>query len=158
MTFAAPWGRELKVMSMIGGGVIGVPIVVQSLEGRWVVPVLMASLLTVIALYCVRGYELEPGMLLVRRLLWYTRWPLDETAHATVRPHAMRGSWRMWGNGGLFAITGRFSGSGLGGYQAFVTDPSRTVIITTRKGIVVVSPDRPDAFVDALALHARRSA
>ncbi len=157
MTFAAPWGRDLKVMTLIGVAVIGVPIAVQLLEGRWLVPALMGGILAAIALYCVRGYELAPGVLLIRRLLWHTRWPLDQAAHATVRPHAMRGSWRMWGNGGLFAITGRFSGSGLGRYHAFVTDPSRTVIVTTRKGIVVVSPDRPDAFVDALASRVRRS-
>jgi hypothetical protein len=158
VTFGAPWGRELKVMTLIGLAVIGVPIVVQLLRGVWFVVVLMGAILAVILAYCVRGYELAPGELRIRRLLWNTRWPLDDTAHAAVRPRAMRGSWRMWGNGGLFAITGIFSGSGLGRYHAFVTDPARTVVITTRKGIVVVSPDRPQAFVEAIAAASRPGA
>jgi hypothetical protein len=156
MTFEAPWGRELKLMTLFGLAVIGVPIVVQLTLGAWFVAVLMGAILAVILAYCVRGYELAPGVLRIRRLFWDTAWPLDETTRAEVRPQAMRGSWRRWGNGGLFAITGIFSGSGLGRYHAFVTDPARTVVITTGKGIVVVSPDRPQAFVEAIAAAARR--
>ncbi len=149
--FRAPWGRELIVMSAIGVLVMGVPIIVQLSRGFWLVSGLLAILLIVIVCLCVRGYELVPGELRIVRLLWITRWPLDPAARAFARPHAMKGSWRIWGNGGMFAITGRFSGSSLGRYIAFVTDPERTVVLETRRGTVVVSPDNPAAFVAAAA-------
>jgi hypothetical protein len=149
-SYRAPWGYELKISTLIGSGILGVPIVVQLLLGLWLIPVLFGTFLVLVAIYCVRGYELAPGELRVRRLLFDTRWPIDESATATVRPKAMRGSWRLWGNGGLFAISGIFSGSGLGRYHAFVTDPARTVVVTTRRGIVVVSPDRPAEFAAAI--------
>jgi hypothetical protein len=155
MQFGAPWGRELKVLTIIGVLVMGVPIAIQMAKGFWVVSSLLPALLLVIASLCVRGYELAPGELRVKRLLWSTIWPLDPGVRARASPHAMQGSWRTWGNGGLFAISGHFSGSGLGRYRAFVTDPARTVVIETRKGIVVVSPDRPDEFVAAVTAAAR---
>jgi hypothetical protein len=148
--FGAPWGRELKVITACGVLVMGVPIVVQLWHGLFVVSSLLLLLLLVIVSLCVRGYELAPGELRVRRLFWSTIWPLDSSTRARVRPFAMNGSWRTWGNGGLFAISGHFSGSGLGRYRAFVTDPARTVVLETRRGIVVVSPDRPDEFVAAV--------
>ena len=149
-TFRAPWSRELVVMSAIGSAVIGVPLVIQLSRGLVVVPIMLLTLLSIIVLHCVRGYELDAGELRIRRLLWDTRWPIDATAKAQVRPNAMKGSWRIWGNGGLFAVTGRFSGSGLGRYHAFVTDAARTVVITSQTGVVVVSPDRPEEFAATL--------
>lgn len=149
-TFGAPWGRQLIVMSVLGTLVLGLPIVAQGSRGFWLIPTVLTAILTTAVVHCVRGYEVGPGELRVRRLLWATPWPLDGSAQATVRPDAMRGSWRTWGNGGLYAITGRFSGSGLGRYHAFVTDPARTVVVTTQRGIVVVSPDRPAEFAAAV--------
>lgn len=156
-TFGAPWGRRLIVMSAIGTLVLGIPVVVQASRGFWSIPVLFLVILTTTVLHVVRGYEVSDGELRIKRLLWNTAWPLDEATSATMRPNAMRGSWRVWGNGGLYAISGRFSGSGLGRYHAFVTDPGRTVVVNTKRGIVVVSPDRPPEFVDAVAGAARRA-
>lgn len=157
--FAAPLGWEVKVMTGIFLLIISAPIFL--LYSRGFPPVASALVLVpvvLIALLCVRGYELERGELRVQRLFWQTRWPLDAGTRARVRPHAMKGSWRTWGNGGVFAFSGHFSGSGLGRYRAFVTDPSRTVILETARGIVVVSPDRPEAFVEAVvACSASRS-
>jgi hypothetical protein len=51
---------------------------------------------------------------------------------------------------GMLAISGHFSSAGPGRYRAFVTDPARTVILETRKGVVKVSPDRPAEFASAV--------
>jgi hypothetical protein len=151
MKFKAPWGRDVVIVTVLGLFVIGLPLLLQVWRPRSVfVVLLLGSILAVSVMLCVRGYELRSGELIVRRLFWNTVWPIDAAARATVRPDAMRGSWRVWGNGGMFAISGHFSGSGLGRYRAFVTDPGRTVVIETRAGIVVVSPDRPQEFARAL--------
>lgn len=42
--------------------------------------------LAVPAAFTVRGYELAPGELRIRRLWWDTCWPLDGPITATVRP------------------------------------------------------------------------
>jgi hypothetical protein len=151
MRFKAPWGREVWIITLLGLFVMGLPLTSGILRARPIVPVVIVTVvLAIIVVLCVRGYEIVGGELRIRRLFWNTIWPLDAGARATVRPNAMQGSWRRWGNGGMFAICGHFSGSGLGRYRAFVTDPGRTVVIETRAGIVVVSPDRPQEFARAL--------
>jgi len=157
MTFAAPLGREVKVLSAIGAVLIGTPIVVQLSRGYWLIPVVFSAILVIATALIVRGYELVPGELRVRRLWWATPIALGPSACAKIQPNAMQGSWRVWGNGGIFAITGHFSGSGLGRYRAFVTDPVRTVVLDTGAGIVVVSPDRPEEFVAAVGPRPART-
>lgn len=149
--FRAPWGRDVIIVTGLGTLVLGLPMLrLLWLPGSTIAMLILASVPAIAALLCVRGYEVRPGVLLIKRLLWDTAWPIDSGARATVRPEAMKGSWRVWGNDGMFAITGRFSGSGLGRYRAFVTDPARTVILETRHGTIVVSPDRPDDFARAI--------
>ena len=155
--FGAPWGREVTWITAIVAAMVGIPAVVQMWRGYPVVSTLLLTILAVNASLCIRGYELTPGELRIRRLFWNTLWPLDAATRAIVQPQAMRGSWRTWGNGGVFAISGHFSGSGLGRYRAFVTDPERTVVLETRHGIVVVSPDDPTRFANAIAAETQRS-
>ena len=102
------------------------------------------------------GRELTVLTAIATGLWWDTRFPLDGPVTATIRPDVMARSWRIWGNGGLFAISGYFSNAALGRYRAFVTDFRRTVVLETPRGIVVVSPDRPEAFVAALEHSTRR--
>jgi hypothetical protein len=148
--FGAPWSRELIIMSIIGSIALGVPVIAQLMYGFWLVPILLLPLLGTTVALCVRGYELAPGELRIRRLFWDTRWPLDASSIAAHQPGVMARSWRLWGNGGFFAFSGYFSNAALGRYRAFVTDFKRTVVITTQKGIVVVSPDRPEEFAAAI--------
>lgn len=148
--FRAPWGRELVVMSGIALFTVGVPTVIQWHQGHVVIGSVLLAILLIPAALTVRGYEVTPRELRIRRLCWDTRWPLDGLAGARLRPNVMAGSWRIWGNGGMFGFTGRFSNAALGRYRAFVTDHKRTVVIESRHGILVVSPDRPEYFIAAL--------
>ena len=65
----------------------------------------------------------------------------------------MNASLRTWGIGGVFSFSGHFVNT-LGRYRAFVTDPQRTVVLRLSRGILVVSPDRPEDFVDAVTAEA----
>lgn len=153
--FRAPWGWELRVSSAIFMFVLGIPLAIQLWIGHWVISTLLSTLLAVSLLLCVRGYELAPGELRIQRLLWSTRWPLAGLRSATLRPNVMQRSWRLWGNGGVFAVSGHFSNSELGRYRAFVTDFKRTVVLDTAQGTVVVSPDRPEDFIAAVTQSGR---
>jgi hypothetical protein len=114
-------------------------------------------LLPVAALFIVRSYAIEPNVLAIRRLLWTTRLPLAGLQSAEVSPNVMRGSLRLFGNGGMFSITGLFRNRALGNYRAFVTDLTRTVVLRFPKRTVVVSPENPERFVADISEFAFRN-
>jgi len=151
--FSAPWSRSLVVMSGLFAMTVGIPAAVQLVSGRLIIGgVLLGVLLLPLAL-TVRGYEVVDHELRIRRLCWDTRWPLDGLTAATVAPRAMAASLRTWGIGGAFSFSGHFVNT-LGRYRAFVTDPERTVVLHLSRGILVVSPDRPQEFVEAVVAAA----
>ena len=149
--FPAPWGRELAIVTAIGLLGVGIPAVVTALRGALIISMLMIVILVSVFSQIVRDYYVTPDALKIRRPFWTTSWPIDSRTRASFRPEIMTNSWRIWGNGGFFSITGRFSNSALGRYHAYVTDFSRTVVLDTPRGIVVVSPDDPYAFMTAVA-------
>jgi len=99
-------------------------------------------------LFVVRWFALEGRALVVRRLFWSTVVPLEEVRSVAVDPELIRGSLRVAGNGGLFSITGTFWNRRVGRYRAFITDPSKVVILVTPGGTIALSPADPAAFVD----------
>jgi hypothetical protein len=56
------------------------------------------------------------------------------------------------GNGGFFCWTGYFRNRRLGSFRALVTDPARCVVLEFSRFKLVVSPEKPEAFVRALDL------
>ena len=149
-SFGAPWGKGLWTSTAIGCFVVGVPTVYQLLNGRLIGWLLLAVLL--VPLVCtVRGYTITATHLELARLGWTSRWPLAGLQSATVERGAMARSLRTFGNGGLFAITGRFRNARLGAYRAYVTDTERTVVLRFPSLTLVVSPDNPEAFTRAIS-------
>lgn len=159
---AAPWPKSLRVISVVGTVLIcGVGYLAWraiphgtrapfAVEVGTVVACVPPAILLFAALFVVRGYGIEPGALAVRRLLWSTRVELDGPARAWSDPAAMCRSLRLFGNGGLYGITGLFRNPGLGRYRAFVTDPARAVVVRTAARTVVVSPADPERFLAGL--------
>jgi hypothetical protein len=153
---AAPWCKQLKVVSILGTlllvavGWLSRGSVPQGLLGG--IPRLITALLPFAigagaALWIVSGYQVAPGVLLVRRLLWTTSIPLDGLSMVWLDPEVTKGSIKVFGNGGLFAFTGVYQSPKLGRYRAFVTDPRYGVVLARSRGIVVVTPADPESFV-----------
>lgn len=109
----------------------------------WLPPVL----LWVALLFVVRGYDVDARGLHVRRLLWSTRVPLKGLIRVWHDPTAVKGSTRVFGNGGMFAFTGVYGSDQLGRYRAFGTDLSRAVVLQLRGRTVIVTPAAPQDFV-----------
>jgi hypothetical protein len=160
---AAPWPTSLKVTSWIATAVLavatyvlieaiprGTPAPFAETFGKFVafVPLLIA---VIAALFVVTAYEVDGTELLVRRLLWSTRVTLAGLTRAWHDPAALKGSIRLFGNGGLYSVTGLFQSRRLGRYRAFVTDPARAVVLKLPKRAVVISPADPEAFLQLLA-------
>ena len=158
-SFDAPWGRGVKITT---GGVfamllvmsIVMPLVIPG-EQWWTVwagPGIFALILGITSLFCVRGFAIRRGDLWIRRSFWETHVPLAGLNGAWADPEAMRRSIRSAGNGGLTAYTGWFRNKKLGSYRAYVTDPKRAVVLEIGEKKIVVSPDRPEAFLRVLGL------
>jgi hypothetical protein len=157
MHFRAPWGRMLKLSS---AGVLFLLVGVATIGG-WAMPVtfpaqrLLITLLPIIALaasvpFCIRGYSLQGGDLLVHRLCWDTRWPLHGLKEAFSEPRAAAGSIRVFGNGGMFVFAGLYWNRKLGRFRMLVTDLNRTVVLKLPNVTLVISPENPEAFLAAL--------
>jgi hypothetical protein len=159
MVHRAPWSRLLIVLSVLSCALLaGLPVAFlvaiphPKLRGALGGIILAANLLTlgVAALFVIRGYVLEGGELRVRRLLWDTRVPLATLRSAYVDPEAMKASLRLFGNGGLFSISGLFRNRALGNYRAWATDPALAVVLRLDGRTVVVTPESPAVFLAEL--------
>jgi hypothetical protein len=95
----------------------------------------------------VRGYTLTEQEVIVHRGFWDTRLALAGLRSVSGDADAMRGSARVFGNGGLFSITGRYWNRKLGWYRAFATDQSRAVILRYADRTIVITPHDPQQFI-----------
>jgi hypothetical protein len=160
---AAPWPTSLKASSFIATVLlVGASYaVIRAIPHGTRAPfaetfgTLIAFVPPLIALtallYVVRGYELGPSGLLVQRLLWTTSVPLEGLSRAWHDPDVMRRSLRIWGNGGLYSVTGIYQNFALGRYRAFVTDPRQAVVLELPGRRIVISPADPSAFLQGLS-------
>ncbi|NER82905.1 MAG: hypothetical protein F6K42_25785 [Leptolyngbya sp. SIO1D8] len=157
VTFKAPWGRTLlTITTLVCGLLLGIVLlgIVTGPRDQLIWGLLMVvmplAILAGSALLTVRRYTLTGKTLKVQRLLWVTIIPLVDLHSARVEPNAMQNSIRVFGNGGLFAFTGRFRNQKLGAYEAFATDLEQTVVLTFPNRKIVLSPDTPDKFVESV--------
>jgi hypothetical protein len=156
ITFAAPWGTALKVMTLLGCMVgLGIPLVglfTGPRSGLWLLLMVVLPLVVLLStsLFAVRGYSLRGETLSIQRLGWHTTIPLHQLQAATIDPQVMEQSLRLWGNGGLFAFVGRFRNRRLGTYYAYATKLDHAVVLTLPQRRLVVTPDDPQRFVRAV--------
>jgi hypothetical protein len=159
----APWPISLKVVSGLATIVLaGVTyVLIRDVPHGTQAPfaesfgramALLPLLIVAIALlFVVKSYEIGPRELLIHRLLWPTRLSLVGLTHAWYDPAAMCRSIRLFGNGGLYSITGLYRNRQLGRYRAFVTDPKRSVVLRLPDRTVVISPEDPELFARHLS-------
>jgi hypothetical protein len=154
LEFRAPWSRSLKTASRIAvaillgiavAGIVLMPARIPLVRVFMVaVPVffLMSALL-----FMVSGYSLTATALEVRRPLWTTTYALADLVSVAGDSEALRGSLRLFGNGGLFSFTGIFWNKKLGLFHAYGTDPERAVVLKFRTRMIVVTPDDTQRFI-----------
>ena len=154
----APWGKSPWVMSAFGTLIcLGASLLVlrtmpsRAISFHFCLGILPLILIVVAALFTVRGYSVLGDSLLVERLFWSTRLSLAGLRSVEFRPDAVRGSIRIFGNGGFFSFTGYYRNKNLGSYRAFVTDPKRIVLLRFPDHAVVLSPDSPEDLVRTLS-------
>jgi hypothetical protein len=148
----ATWPGWLKVISLgsslilIGVG-FGVARVMPWAVGRVALVFLMMAVLLGSALSVVRSYEIDRNRLSIQRLLWSTVVDIRGLTRVWHDPNGLRGSIRVFGNGGLFSLTGIYWSRNLGRYRMFATDPKKFVVMVLPSKKIVVTPADPEAFV-----------
>jgi hypothetical protein len=153
--FSAPWSRSLRLLTAVAVIVlVSVALAILLIAPRLPPPVRVALVgapllvLLLALLFMVRGYIVTESQIEVRRLGWRTILPLAGLAAVTGEPEGMRGSLRLLGNGGLFAICGWFWNRRIGRYRAYATDPERAVLLRYRDGAkVVLTPHDVQHFI-----------
>lgn len=153
--FSAPWSRSLRLLTAVAVIVlVSVALAILLIAPRLPPPVRVALVgapllvLLLALLFMVRGYIVTESQIEVRRLGWRTILPLAGLVAVTGEPEGMRGSLRLLGNGGLFAICGWFWNRRIGRYRAYATDPERAVLLRYRDGAkVVLTPHDVQHFI-----------
>lgn len=148
--YDAPWSPLLRWVSglvtllCVGLGFVLLLSGSPTAQRLWMIP---PTLLVACAPFTIRGYGLDGGVLEIQRLFWTTRIPLQGLTSAELVPHAMRGSVRTLGNGGLFSFSGWYWSRALGVHRVWVTDLRRTVVLRVDSRTLVVSPSPAEAFL-----------
>lgn len=148
--FRAPWDSRVKTVTF-GFLALAVAGVLTTGGGASLPIVLIAA---VVAAFGVRGYSVMGGMLLVHRLGWSTKFDLAKLTEVQASPGVTMGSIRLWGNGGLFGFVGYFRNDVIGRYKAYATDGMRAVLLDFDGWKLVVTPDSPAEFVEAVRAEA----
>ncbi len=159
--YDAHWGTLLVVMSVMSAAiclVIGIMLLALGHGAHAWLGWLLIAVVALCAVFTVRGYAVTGDAILVRRLFWSTRLPLSGLRRVSYTPEVMTGSWRLCGNGGLFAFSGLFRNKVLGNYRAFVTDLHETVVLQYDHRTIVLSPTPAADFVRAIESILRGSA
>jgi hypothetical protein len=155
MEFNAPWSDTLRMMSAGGSVVVmGAAVLATLKRAAW----LRATVLVVVAAFLVgswgfapSGYRVDGQTLTVKRPLGDE--VIDRGAITGVRMFEeadREGMSRAGGNGGLFGYYGKYKSNRLGEHRWYVTDAARRVVVETKDGAVVVSPEDPAKFIAAV--------
>jgi len=159
--FRAPWSKSLVVASTFATLVcLGVAYLMSTLPVpseslRLWLGLLPLAITFICALFTVRGYSIDNGAIAIHRLFWTTRVSLSGLQAVYFDPDATRRSIRTFGNDGFFSFTGYFRNKELGSYRAFMTDRRRAVVIRFPASVIVISPERPENFVDTISQYKR---
>src|SRR5258708_30521515 len=90
--------------------------------------------------FIVTDYELDHRSLAVRRLLWWTRIDLTGLTRVFREPAGFKGSWRVFGNGGVFSFIGILLNQTLGTYPLFVTHSNPLLVMSLSWQALLVHP------------------
>lgn len=152
--FGAPWSKTLRRVSTM----TCIVLVTMSLVALTAWRMTSANIILVCvfipplvlltsAVFMVKGYVLTDEHIIVRRLGWATRLPLQGLASVEGDQEAMLRSLKLFGIGGVMSYSGIFWNRKTGRYRAFATDPSRSVVLRYGKRKVVLTPDDPQRFI-----------
>jgi hypothetical protein len=158
--FAAPWDRTLRVLTGFALAlVLGAGVVLGTLVWRdrgpadaLVLGLLFATIPAVTWALAPSGFAVGGGRLRIERHAWRAvEIPLARVRTAGLLPRdAIGGAIRLFGTGGLFGYYGLFRSRALGRFRLYATRTSGHVAVRTDEALYVLTPDRPETFVETV--------
>jgi hypothetical protein len=152
--FRSPWSTTLKVSTAVFLALLLLAMILGGPAGA----LLGGALLVAAFLMMVNGYSVQDGKVIVHGLLWHKSFDLCELDDILAEPYLNNGSVRTFGLGGLFSSIGYFRNQELGNYLGFMTDGQNTVALDFASKRVLVTPEDPQGFREAVMAeyHRRR--
>jgi len=146
--FSVSYDRTTKIVStVVCGGLLLIAAAVQSPVAAGIAAL---SLLLFYA-WSPQGYVVSSDSIAIRRLVGTVRVPLDRVQEARLATNEdLSGCIRLWASGGLFGDYGVMRTNRLGTCRWYVTNRSKTVVVRTEDRTVVLSPDEPEALLQAI--------
>jgi len=167
--FAAPWDQKLTALTLLFSAItlgatgllvwIGLTRVPPTAVRAFLVANALVPLgvFAAAALMAPRGYQVGTDGLRVRRPVLPVTIPAASIRQVErIAPDLVAGALRTLGTGGFFGYYGRFRSRGLGDFRMYATRSDGYVLVRADR-LYVLTPESPDAFVDALD-RARQSA
>ncbi len=162
-TFEAPWSRSLKITTLFSCGILVAVVIagtalkpVDSIAWDFSMKLAPLALIVITAFFSIGSYQIAGNQLVIQRLGWKSTIDLSNLQSAEADPRAMSKSLRLFGNGGLFCFAGLFTNKRLGRYRAFATNPQNSVVLRFPRRTVVVTPEEPESFVEAIEKSIKR--
>jgi len=158
---SAPRGRRvyLAMLLAMGAGLAGVVVSLAVTltprpghsQPKQIVAVLLAPALTILVAvptFLVEGaktaqFKIEDDVLVLAQ----KRYPLAGATEVIRDREVLKGACKVWGNGGLGAIRGKYRSKRIGKFEAFLTDPDHAVVVRWPDRVVAVSPADPEFFI-----------
>lgn len=144
---AASWDPLLKIIT---GGILLFAVAFILFSPGITTFLIMGGLIAIPPFFMVKGYRMQDRKLLIQRLGWTKVCDISDLRHAEYRGAAMKGSWRLLGNGGLFGWIGTFNNRALGTFRAYATNRNQCVVLELGNRTLLVTPEDPDIFVESL--------
>jgi hypothetical protein len=119
-----PWARTIQVMAPLLGFIILIPTFLIE-RSR------------------ISHFRIEDSVLVLGR----KRYPLAGLVDIARDPDVLRRAVKLYGNGGIGSIRGKFRSKRLGTFQAFLTDTPTAVVLKWSDKTVAVSPTDPEFFI-----------
>lgn len=117
---------------------------------RLVTIIAMGALILIPPFFMIKGYSIHDQKLIIHRLGWTKEFDLNDLVSAEFNAQAIRGSWRLFGNGGLYGWIGTFSNKELGTFRAYATNRYKCVVLELENRTLLVTPDLPSEFVKSI--------
>jgi len=149
--YAARYDLKAKIVSTLACVLVfGAALIVHNL----VVAAVALFLFALTYAYSPRGYRIAEGWLFVRRWAGDVPFPLSTIRESRrAAPEDFHRALRLWGSGGIFGYYGIFSTAKLGKCTWYLTNRKNAVVLVTGSKTILVSPEDPDRFLQAIAPH-----
>lgn len=160
-SFSVSWDRGMWILNLcifiFNAGLVVMFLVIASHGSQEKVAMTAAAMLVIVitllpGLWAPIKYIVTDNEIIVKRICPNVKIPFAEVSAMNRMPYSQvfKRAIRTLGNGGLFAIYGNFKSPSMGKFRAYMTRRDKLVVISTNDKPIVLTPDAPQDFINAV--------